>query len=140
MKLTRAVKCFLLLALGSILMPGNSYALIFAKTDSDYVFINSVKTTIEETGQSETLFSIGDFDKLVILTEQNPIVYSPSVGLFTVYDVSDAVWQKNGQIAYSSSPDCIPACSVTFGFDPRRRGPAFERGGREGFLSDGYAF
>ncbi len=139
MTFTRMVKCsfLLILSLGFILTPKSSYALIFAQTDSDYVFTNGEKTTIRETQQSETIFSIGDFDKLVILTEHRPRVTSPSSGLFTVNDVSDAIWQKNGQVAYNSAPDCVGGCSVTFKFDPRGVIPLLdETAQRDFYLTD----
>ena len=135
----KMVKLFFLLVLstGFILLPENSQALIYAPTDSDYVMINAERTVVREGPLSETSFTIGSFDKLVILTEHRPVVTSPGAGLFTVNDVSDAIWQKNGDLAYSSAPDCVGGCSVTFKFDPRGTIPLLdETAGRDFYLTD----
>ena len=87
----------------------------------------------------ETILSVGAFDRLVILTEGAPQIISNN-GLFTVKNVSDAVFVINGLVGFSSAPEAElvgPPPSITFGFDPRIP-PSFvlQETGREVLLTD----
>jgi hypothetical protein len=123
--LALAVTCALAI---SPIEPASAFISIY----SDTLMVNGVSTNLADCLPSsgakncETAFQIGSFDTIVLLTEKDPkingVIVNNGNGTWTVNDLSDAVWQRNGVVSFTSDPVDTPGVtrppSVTFKFDP----------------------
>jgi hypothetical protein len=142
--LATAVTCTLAL---TPVAPASAYISAY----SDTLMVNGVSTNLADCLPSsgakncETAFTIGSFDTIVLLTEKDPklngVIVNNGNGTWTVNDLSDAVWQKNGVVGFTSDPVDTPGVtrppSATFKFDPTK--VVVQETGRE-FFATPYLF